>query len=154
MGFTQDVRSALGLFPTPCLQHALDHQGQLISRNYEDAKGRGCLFNMLSRALPEELRIRSNTSLVRYYTGQEIPEADLIPFATTGRMDGATPELLAMRRVMRVFDGNPVTEYGESGRLRRDDVIRELKTIIEERRSAEAAHEGRQSPAALVQEGV
>jgi hypothetical protein len=120
-----DLRFALGFFPTEALLHVRANRHRLIRGAYRRA-GRGCLFSLLSEVLPADQQITTREDLTRFFTG------------STGENVRELPQYQPARWLVRLVDGQDcLGRYDEYRVLDWDDLMDMLDELIAERRQVE-----------------
>jgi hypothetical protein len=122
-----DLRSALGFFPTDALVHVLNNRHRLIRGAYRRA-GKGCLFNLLSEILPADQQISTREDLTRFFTG------------STGEAVRELPQYQPARWLVRLVDGQDcLGRYGDYRLFEWDHLVQMLGQLIDERKQVEVA---------------
>ncbi len=121
----QDLKYVLGHFPTRNLLRlrSMLKKGQVIRGNYVDHTGNGCVFNVLSRGMPEAMQIDSKSSLIQFFTGYKS-----LRFASL-------PEYQPAKYFVKLWDGSPeaVERYGTAIPLSECELLNVLNRVIQER---------------------
>ena len=107
-----DLCYALSFFPLASLILLRESGSHLIRRRFEDGH-KGCIFNLLSRVVSSDQRIRDKSSLTRYFTGG------------SAAVDPKYPEMACYqptRWLVRLWDGQvatirPADRYGDTRHL-------------------------------------
>lgn len=128
----RDLIACFQRFPIESLLHLRNHSARLIRGAYRKDGG-GCVFHLLSEALPERLERRQD--LIRYFTGKSADDCD-------------EPVYLPAKHIVKIWDGDlrhphTAARYPGVKRLEKRFLMAVLLEAIELRQSAAAKAERR-----------